>query len=452
MASALSILQDRDAALRAREEFLVSAAESHTTPDAVLAALNESAKERTEIGAERESIAAQMATEVARRARINAAPAIAADEVAVASQAAAAKDDGAPKPFRTFGQQLTAIAEASVAMKRGLAPDPRIAAIMDWEKTQAAIIGGSTVVGSDGGFLVQTDFASDLVSEVFSASVLGAKAQKRQIGANANGVTWNQIDETSRASTRYGGSVAYWVAEGGSITASRPKIQEQELKLAKLTGLYVATSELLGDSTALESFARPAMVSEFAFQVDDKMVRGTGAGMPMGILNADCLVSVTKETGQAAATVIYENIQKMYIRMRPASRMRAEWTINAEVYEQLWSLQQVIGTGGVPVFLPPGGASSTPYGTLLGRPVVDIEHASALGTVGDITFADWSEYLLIEKGGIEEASSIHVYFDTDQQVFRWILRTNGRPIRTSSLTPYKGSLTTSPFVVLQTRS
>lgn len=452
MASALAVLQDRDAALRAREEFLVAAAESLPSPDAVLAALNESAKERAEIGAERDSLSAQMSAEVARRSRIANAPAIAADEIAVAAQAAAKADDESPKPFRTFGQQLVAIADASIAMKQGRAPDPRIAAIMDWEKTQAAVAGASTVVGSDGGFLVQTDFASGLVADVFSASVLGAKAQKRQIGANANGVTWNQVDESSRASTRYGGVVAYWVAEGGSITASRPKVQEQELKLAKLTGLYVATSELLGDSTALESFARPAFTSEFAFQVDDKMIRGTGAGVPLGILNADCLVSVTKETGQVASTVNYENIKKMFIRMRPSSRTSAEWYINNEVYPQLWSLEQVIGVGGVPVFLPPGGASGSPYGTLMGRPIVDIEHASALGTVGDIAFADFNEYLLIQKGGIEEASSIHVYFDTDQQVFRWILRTNGRPVRTSSLTPYKGSLTTSPFVVLQTRS
>ena len=452
MASALAILQDRDATLRAREEFLVSAAESHTSPDAVLAALNESAKERTEIGAERESIAAQMATEIARRGRINAAPAIAADEVAVAAQAAAAKLDEAPKPFRTLGEQMLAVAAYGKGEK-GRAPDPRLAALMEWEeKTFGAVVGGSTVVGGDSGFLVQTDHATNLVDETLSTSVLANLAQKREIGPNSNGATWNMIDETSRADgSRYGGVRAYWVAEGGSYTASRPKVLEQELKLAKLIGMYVATSEELADSTMLESFARPAFRSEFAFKLDDAMIRGTGAGIPLGILNADCLVSVTKETGQAAATVLWENIKKMFVRMRSASRTKAAWFINAEVYDQLWSLQQVIGTGGVPVFLPPSGAASAPGGTLMGRPIVDIEHASALGTVGDVAFADWSEYLLINKGGIEEASSIHVYFDTDQQVFRWTLRINGRPVRANGVTPYKGSLTTSPFVGLQSR-
>lgn len=453
MPSALAILQDRDAALRERETFLIASAESLPSPDAVLAALNESAKERAEIGAERDSLAAQMSAEVARRSRIANAPAIAADEIAVAAQAAPKADDESPKPFKTLGHLMSAAAESASLMRHGRAPVPGISALMDWERTQAAIVGGSTVVGSDGGFLVQTDIATGLVNDVFAASVLGSKAQKREIGANSNGATWNMINETSRAdASRSGGVLAYWVAEGGSFTATKPKIQEQELKLAKLTGLYVATSEELADTTMLESFARPAFISEFAFKVDDGMYRGTGAGVPLGILNADALVSVTKETGQAAATVVYENIKKMYIRMRPASRSKAEWYINNDVYPQLWGLEQAIGTGGVPVFLPPSGASGSPYGTLLGRPIVDIEHASTLGTVGDIAFCDWNEYLLIQKGGIAEASSIHVYFDTDQQVFRWILRTNGRPIRTSSLTPYKGSLTTSPYVVLQTRS
>jgi HK97 family phage major capsid protein len=182
------------------------------------------------------------------------------------------------------------------------------------------------------------------------------------------------------------------------------------------------------------------------------MIRGSGAGQPLGILNADSLVSVAKETGQAAATVVYENVLNMFARIHPKSLTNASWFINQEVYPQLWSMVQVIGVGGVPVFLPPGGVGSAPGGTLLGRPVVPIEYASALGTVGDIILADWSQYVLLRKGGIEQASSIHVYFDTDETAFRWVLRINGRPWRKSVVSPYKGSLTTSPFVVLQTRA
>jgi len=90
--------------------------------------------------------------------------------------------------------------------------------------------------------------------------------------------------------------------------------------------------------------------------------------------------------------------------------------------------------------------------TLFGRPVVPIEQCSALGSVGDIILADLSQYLLIDKGGINAASSIHVRFLYDESVFRFIYRVDGQPIWNKPLQPYKGSGTLSPYVALQARN
>lgn len=455
MPSALAIMEARETTASTRIQALIDEAESRPTADDTLAALAASAQEREELGAEITSLRSQITVESARRASIRQEPAVAADQVALAAQIAAGaqpqETDKAPTPFRSLGEQLVAV--AAYARNPLRAPDPRLAAIMDWERAQVAVHGASEVVGSDGGFLVQTDMASGLLGAVFTESALAQRAQTREIGAGFNGIKFNVFDETSRVDgSRYGGVRAYWLAEGGTKTASRPKMSQVELTLQKLAGMYVATDELLQDTTALESMVRPAFTSEFAFKVDDAMIRGSGAGMPLGILNADALVSVTKETGQAAASLLYENIVKMFVRLSPASQARAAWFINNDVYPALWTMTQTIGLGGVPVFAPPGVNNGSTGGLLLGRPVVPIEFASTLGTVGDIILADWNEYFLIRKGGIAEASSIHVYFDTDETAFRWVLRINGRPLRKSSLTPYKGSTTTSPFVVLQTRS
>jgi hypothetical protein len=51
-------------------------------------------------------------------------------------------------------------------------------------------------------------------------------------------------------------------------------------------------------------------------------------------------------------------------------------------------MSMVIGTGGVPVYLPPGGLSHAPFGTLMGRPVMPLEFCETLGTEGDIVLAD----------------------------------------------------------------
>lgn len=355
-----------------------------------------------------------------------------------------------PRPFQTLGQQLQAVYSAATQKSRPV--HPGLVAIDDWHRTQAAASGANEVSGADGGFTIQTDFANELLDLVVGQSILASRCRPREIGPNSNGVKFNVIDETSRADgSRFGGVRAYWTGEAGALTSSRPKMAQQELTLQKLTGLYYATDEELADDVALTSAVMEMFPEEFAFKVDDAIVRGNGAGMPLGWLNSDALVTVAKEGGQDADTIISENIEKMFARLWAPSMRNAFWAVNQAVYPQLFQLQHVIGTGGVPVFLPPGGLSEAPFGTLLGRPIEPIEQASALGDLGDISLVDLNQYQLIRKGGIAQASSIHVLFTTDETAFRWVLRINGRPRRFAPLTPYKGADTLSSFVTLAAR-
>ena len=59
---------------------------------------------------------------------------------------------------------------------------------------------------------------------------------------------------------------------------------------------------------------------------------------------------------------------------------------------------------------------------------------------------------MIEKGGMESASSIHVKFTTDETAFRFVMRVDGQPTWNAALTPSNGSNTQSPFITLDTRS
>jgi HK97 family phage major capsid protein len=231
-----------------------------------------------------------------------------------------------------------------------------------------AATGASEGVASDGGFAVQHDFSGELLQNVHQASVLAAKARKVPISANANGLKINGVDETSRATgSRWGGVQAYWTAEAGTLTGSKPKYRQIAMELNKLTALYYATDELIQDAAALGSAAGQAFTEEFAFKIDDAMLRGTGAGMPLGVIGHAGTVSIAKETNQPAATVMKANLEKMYARhMSPGN---AEWYINQDVWTALFGLTAEVGVGGVPVFLPPGGLSAAPFGMILGRPI-----------------------------------------------------------------------------------
>lgn len=220
-----------------------------------------------------------------------------------------------------------------------------------------------------------------------------------------------------------------------------------DLSLKKLTGLCYATDELLQDAAALESVIRQAFAEEFGFKIDDAIINGTGSGQPLGILNSDALVKVPKDNGQTDIITV-ENLLNMWARLWARSRSNAVWFVNQELEPILYTLK----VGDKPVYIPAGGLSEAPYATLLGRPVVPIEQCSQVGEVGDIILADMSQYVLIDKGGINAASSIHVRFLYDENVFRFIYRVDGQPLWNKPLTPYKGSGAISPFVALAKRN
>ena len=345
-----------------------------------------------------------------------------------------AKDN--EKRFSSFGEQLMAAYRAAMP---GGKVDERLS-------TRAAS-GLNETTPSDGGFLVQQDFVTELLKRTYETGILASKVKKIPISTNANGMKINAIDEDSRANgSRWGGVQTYWEGEADELTASKPKFRQMELSLKKITGLCYATDELLQDAAALEAVIRQAFAEEFGFKIDDAILSGSGEGEPLGILNSGAIVTVAKEASQTD-TITVENLIKMWNRLWSRSRANAVWYINQELEPYLYTLK----IGDKPVYIPAGGLSEKPYGTLFGRPVVPIEQCSAAGEVGDIILADIGQYILIDKGGIKSASSIHVRFLYDENVFRFIYRVDGKPIWTKPLTPYKGSATVSPFVTLAKR-
>jgi len=351
--------------------------------------------------------------------------------------------------WRSLGEFLVAVKRASDPTMRH---DPLVQKLVKYNERAAS--GLSEGVPSDGGFLVQQDFAEELLKNVYKTGVLASRVRRIPISnPRSNGLKIYGIDETSRADgSRWGGVVAYWTSEAEAKTKSKPKFREINLKLNKLTGLCYATDELLEDAAALETIIRQAFRDEFGFKMDDGILNGTGAGQPLGILQSNAVVTVAKESGQAAQTIVAENILKMWSRCFGRSRPNAVWLINQDIEPQLYSLSLKIGTGGVPLYMPANGLAGQPWSTLFGRPVIPVEHCQTLGTKGDIVLADLSQYVMIDKGAPRSAASIHVRFLYDETVYRFVYRVDGQPIWSAPLTPYKGSNTLSPFVTLATRS
>lgn len=363
-------------------------------------------------------------------------------EKPAAGQAARDKTE---KPFASFGEQLQAIARAGMNKGDQAQRDARLV----WQ----AAAGANEAVPSEGGFLVQPDFSTELLDLMHETGDLLALVRRVPLSVG-NGIKLPMIDETSRADgSRFGGVEAFWAAEAATVNSTKPKFREMELNLKKLIGLGYATDELLADSTALEAVMRQAFTEELTFRTEDAVYNGDGAGKPLGFMNSGALISVAKQSGQAAATVVTQNVLDMWSRMPARSRKTAVWLVNQDVEPQLWGLTLGSGTAVLLLYTPPGvRGNDTPYGLLMGRPVIPVEYAATLGTAGDIVFFDPQQYVMIDKNGLQAASSMHVRFIYDEMTFRFIYRVDGQPAWRKALTPKNGSNTLSPYVALSARA
>lgn len=324
--------------------------------------------------------------------------------------------------------------------------------LLENHEIRMAASGLNEATPSEGGFLVDPEYSDELIRKTHETGILTSRVRKAR--TNSNVVNIKYVDESSRANgSRFGGVRAYWEGEADSLTSSKPTFGKMQLELKKLTGLSYVTDENLEDAPLLNTLLPEAFSEEFGFKLDEAIVNGTGAGQPLGIYNSNALVSVSKETGQAADTIEFANVLKMYARLWNRSRGRAIVLANQDTIPQLYQMNVAAGTGGVPVFLPASGASGRPYDTIWNMPIIYIEQAQTLGDKGDIYFFDPREYVLIDKGSMKSATSIHLRFDYSETAFRWVYRCDGQPTWDSALTPYKGaSNTVSPYITLAARA
>jgi HK97 family phage major capsid protein len=264
-------------------------------------------------------------------------------------------------------------------------------------------------------------------------------------------VTLPTVDATSHATNVFGGVQAYWTPESGQMTDVAADFGRVSLDSWKLTAYSHVPNELISDSAiSFEAFLRATFPRALAYFEDVAFISGNGAGQPLGFLNAPAAVTVNKESGQAAATIVWENIVKMYARMLPQSLGNAVWIVSPDVFPELATMALSVGTGGGPIWLNNGVAG--PPATILGRPVVISEKVNTLGTAGDINFVDLSYYLIGDRQALTVSSSEHYRFQNGETAFRFVSRVDGRPWLQSALTPRNSGPTLSPFVKLETRA
>lgn len=344
----------------------------------------------------------------------------------------AGREDAGKWGFRSFGEYLMAVKNGS---QKGASADPRL-------MRNAPSSYGSEGVGADGGFAVPPDFRTAIMTKVQGEDSLLSRTDQQQ--SSSNTITF-PVDETTPWQAS-GGIQAYWESEGGQKGQSKPNLGEKTVKLNKLIALVPLTDELLEDAPAMASYVNRKAPEKIAFKLNNAILNGTGVGQPQGILTSAGTIEVAAESGQPADSVVFQNIEKLYHRVTPSARRNGVWLMNPDVEQQLGSIAFPGTSPSTPVYLPPGGLASAPYGVLKGRPIIPTEACPALGDAGDIMFGDLQAYLSVLKtGGIRSDVSIHLFFDYDITAFRFVLRVGGQPWWNSAITGFQSGAQTRGF-------
>lgn len=285
---------------------------------------------------------------------------------------------------------------------------------------------GSTGIGPDGGYAVPTSFASDIF-------LLGEQslAARCQIIPSTSGSVDVPVDE--QAPWASDGIFAAWENEGATGSMRKPKLSLAEHRLRKLRVLLAASEELCADSDAFLAWFPKAMQRATDWKINDAIINGLGAGLPLGILNASATIEVAKAGGQAAATIVADNVRALLD--RALNPLACTWVANPGTYGELSALAQF----------------DSATRTLAGLPIALTDACAPLGSRGDLILANLAGYRIVTRGA-QFAESAHLAFDEGLNVYRLVVRMDGQPILRGPTTPPNAGNTRSDFVVLAERA
>lgn len=298
-----------------------------------------------------------------------------------------------------------------------------------------------------GGFLVPVGFSPDLLKIMPENDPTIGRTRNIPMGAPRVEIP-ARVDENHTTSVA-GGITVSRKEETATGATSRMKFQKVALNAHTLFGASFVTEELLQDSPITVAALLAAGFGEaFTDKLFDEKLNGTGVGEYEGVTNSAAFVSQAKEAGQAADSVMVENILKM--RSRCWGYQNAIWLANHDTYPGLAKLGGDANGNGQLIWQPSLGDDRPDI--LLGRPIFFTEYTQKLGDANDIVLINWSEYLEGLYSPMQSEESIHVRFLENERCFKFWLRNDGRGWWKAALTPRKGSLSLSPFIGLAERA
>ena len=299
--------------------------------------------------------------------------------------------------------------------------------------------------GSAGGYLVPTEYGNTLIQVAAMQNEVYSRVQRVPVARESG--TYPALDQYftptagSGATAFAGGVTAAFTAPGATFTETQPAFSTLNWRLNKVGGYTEVENELIEDSPfAIEALLRGLFQVAIAARNERNILRGTGVGEPLGILNANAAVGVSDTT---TSNFKWEDVGKMYARYKGIGGSPV-WIIHPSVWPQIMTMNNSSVTAWQ------ANLASGPGNMLNGYPVITSEHMPQLGANGSVLLADLSAYVVFEKPGLSIGYSEHVGFTRDVGTWVFKQRLDGKPWLQAPvvLASPGSSYSVAPFVYL----
>jgi HK97 family phage major capsid protein len=243
-----------------------------------------------------------------------------------------------------------------------------------------------------------------------------------------------------------GGSTAYWVGEGTSITDADPSTGSLDLQAKKLGVFVKVNNELLRfASPSAEGLVRFDMARVAALKADLAMLEGTGGTQIKGLLTYSGITSHTASTtGTNGNTFGAGDVSLMESKLPDAVDTPTAWLMRRTMYAALMGRRadavDAADAAGPFLFQPTQNAAAPPPNELYGTKVVRSSQISVTRTKGSGTnltyillgyFPDW----IVSRLGVMEflASGLgDTALQNDQTYLRGIQHIDAGPRNAAS--------------------
>lgn len=349
--------------------------------------------------------------------------------------------------FKDWAEYLSAVWRAQHPNIKA-APDQRLQFFKDRDEEAAEKKDMAEAVGATGGFLVPAEFLNQMQGVMAEDSLVRSRAtiirmRRRQI----NVPVLDQTGTTAGIPHWFGGMQFYWAEEAQEKTEDDPNFRQASLVAHKLIGYTRASDELVDDSAiSLSDFLSGplGMAGGISWMEDYAFIRGTGAGQPLGPVNAGATITVNRAAQNTVGLVDLLNMLENFL---PSGR--GTWFYTQSALRELMEISGPAGNASY-VFMP--SAREGVPDTIFGYPAVRTEKCPRIGTAGDFILGDWRYYLIGDRQATTVESTKFDRWRYDQTSWRAVHRVDGQPWLSAPLTYEDGTTQVSPFVILGDKS